>query len=220
MRGTILIMARAPRPGRCNTRLEPLLGPAGCAALQAVLIRHTAAWAVATGRPTLLAFDPLDAAPQIATLVPEPTVLFPQVDGDLGRRLEAAVAHVFEAHPGSLTVIGTDAPQLHAGHIDSLERALAAGRDACLVEAHDGGYAALALSRPIASAFALAPDAWGGPDVLERTLAALRRSGLSAATVGRVVDLDTPEDARRLAADPSCPLAVRAILVSGAPRAA
>ncbi len=46
-------MARAPGPGACKTRLEPLLSADSCAALQAQLIRHTAEWAHASGRPVL-----------------------------------------------------------------------------------------------------------------------------------------------------------------------
>lgn len=76
--GAILIMARAPRPGACKTRLEPLLGADGCAVLQAQLIRHTAEWAQASGRPVWVAFDPPDAEPQIAAHVPVPVALFAQ----------------------------------------------------------------------------------------------------------------------------------------------
>lgn len=38
---SVLIMAKAPRPGSVKTRLHPLLLPERCAALQAELIRHT-----------------------------------------------------------------------------------------------------------------------------------------------------------------------------------
>ena len=43
---SVLVMAKAPRAGSVKTRLEPLLGPDGCARLQAALIETVTAWAV------------------------------------------------------------------------------------------------------------------------------------------------------------------------------
>lgn len=208
----VLIMARAPRPGTCKTRLEPLLGPEGCAALQAALIAHTAGWAWATGRPVWLAFDPPAAEDDVAAAVPAGMRRFPQAAGDLGERLDDAVARVASAHSGPVVVIGTDSPLLGPRDLDALELALEGGWDACVLAAHDGGYAALALSRPLPRAFSLPAQAWGGPTVLERTLALLRRQDLAVAVLDRIDDLDTPDDARRLARDPSCPKPIRGLL--------
>lgn len=213
MSAAVLIMARAPRPGACKTRLEPLLGPDGCAALQAELIRHTAGWTAATGRPVWLAHDPSDAGAELTALVPPSVRRFPQRGADLGQRLEDAVARVASVHAGPVIVVGTDCPLLAARDLDALETALVGGWDACLLGARDGGYVALALARPLPAAFGLAADAWGGPEVLDRTLALLRRQGCSAAVLDTLPDLDTPEDAMALTADPACPRAVREALV-------
>ena len=212
MNGAILIMARAPRPGACKTRLEPLLGSGGCAVLQAQLIRHTTEWAQASGRSVWVAFDPPDAEAELAALVPAPVALFAQRGRDLGERLTHAVDHVAGGHTGPVSVLGTDSPTLGARDVDALEVALAGGWDACLIGAHDGGYAAIALSRPVPEAFALGPDVWGGPHVLTGTLARLRREGLSAAVLDVVHDLDTPADAARLGQSASCPPTIRPLL--------
>lgn len=205
-------MARAPRPGACKTRLEPLLGSGGCAVLQAQLIRHTTEWAQASGRSVWVAFDPPDAEAELAALVPAPVALFAQRGRDLGERLTHAVDHVAGGHAGPLTVLGTDSPTLSTRDVAALEVALAGGWDACLIAAHDGGYAAIALSRPVPGAFALGPDVWGGPHVLTGTLARLRREGLSAAVLDVVHDLDTPADAARLGQSASCPPTIRPLL--------
>lgn len=86
----ILVMAKAPVAGAAKTRLEPLLGPDGCARLQAALVRHMVA--VATGlAPTSVAVA--GAAELVAPLVGDvPT--FAQCAGDLGARMMAAVDHV------------------------------------------------------------------------------------------------------------------------------
>ncbi len=46
-RPAAIVIAKAPRPGLCKTRLEPVLGPDGCARLQRALLRRAAAWAAA-----------------------------------------------------------------------------------------------------------------------------------------------------------------------------
>jgi rSAM/selenodomain-associated transferase 1 len=205
----VLIMARAPRPGATKTRLEPLLGPAGCARLQAELVRHVAAWVTRSTQRTWLAYTPSDARPELAGLVPSSVRLFPQEGDDLGARLRSASQRVFRHHRGPLAVIGTDAPELDAPHLREADRALAAGNDASLVPTLDGGYALIALARPTPAVFDLPTAAWGGPDVLELTMSALEVAGRSYALLEPVRDLDTPTDAAWVAADPRCPDAIK-----------
>lgn len=205
-------MARAPRPGACKTRLIPLLGAEGCARLQERLIRHTAAWASAATSSTWLAFEPLDALQEMAGLLPPGVQSFPQVGGDLGERLRAAADRVFASQHWPVAVIGTDAVELSAVHLRLASRAIAAGHDACLIPALDGGYALIALARPTPAAFQLPRQAWGGPDVLALTLAALEDAGCSYALTEPVRDLDTPADARQIAAEPRCPATIAEII--------
>ena len=208
----VLMMARAPRPGMAKTRLEPMLGPAGCARLQALLVRHTAGWVARSTSAAWLAYTPTDARAELARLVPASVRLFPQESGDLGARLHGAAQLVFRRSRGPLALIGTDAPALGAPHVSEADRALAAGHDACLVPTFDGGYALIALARPTPAAFDLPPEAWGGPDVLALTLGALQAAGHSCALLEPVRDLDAPDDAAPIAADPRCPPAVRRLL--------
>ena len=212
MSAGILMMARAPRPGHVKTRLEPMLGPDGCARLQRELIRYTAGWGAQCSRRSWLAFTPADARGEVAALIPPGVRLFPQEGDDLGERLRDASELVFALHSGPWAVIGTDAPELSSVHVRLAERALASGRDVCLIPALDGGYALIALARPVPAAFDLPTEAWGGPGVLELTLAALDGAGCSWVLLEPVRDLDTPEDARYIAADPRCPAAVREVL--------
>jgi len=213
----ILIMAKAPRPGQVNTRLEPLLEPEGCAALQRELIRHTARWAAMVAARVWLAYGPTGAGAELAELVPGSVRLFAQADGDLGRRLQHAVALVGREHSGPLAIVGTDAPLLGPAHAQAAWQALTDGHDACLVPALDGGYSMIALARASGMPFALPASAWGGPRVLALTLAALQDAGLSTVCLSPVSDLDTPADAATLLADPGCPPAIRAALQSQVP---
>lgn len=210
-----LIMARAPRAGEAKTRLEPLLGPHGCARLQSELIRHTAGWAARAAGRTWLAFTPPDAHPEFIGLIPRTVGLFPQPGGDLGERMRRATEFVFRAHRGAVAVVGTDVPELGPVHLRLVEQGLAAGHDACVIPTLDGGYALIALARPTPAAFELPPEAWGGPAVLELTLRALQAARRSCVLLEPVRDLDTPEDARYVAADPRCPPAVGQALKTG-----
>ncbi|MBA3262391.1 MAG: TIGR04282 family arsenosugar biosynthesis glycosyltransferase [Thermoleophilaceae bacterium] len=206
-------MARAPRRGQAKTRLEPLLGPAGCARLQAALLCHTAHWAATVAPRVRIAFTPDDARAEVAELAPHGALLLAQGEGDLGVRLARAVERA-DKHD-RLVIVGTDAPLLGPEHVRAAWRALRDGWDACIVPALDGGYALIALARPAPTVFDLPSAAWGGPQVLELTMAALHRARLSCRLLDPVADLDTPEDALAFRDDPRCPPAIRTRLRQG-----
>jgi rSAM/selenodomain-associated transferase 2/rSAM/selenodomain-associated transferase 1 len=197
----VLVMAKAPIPGRVKTRLEPVFTRAECAAIQARLIRRTAAWAVEEAAPgaAYVAFDPPEARDLMASLVPPEAKLVEQRGGGLGERLHVAAQQAHERHgERPLIVVGVDTRLTRAHAHGALER-LRSGSDVVFGPALDGGYYLVALARPAPELFAIEPSAWGGPDVLERSLAAAAAAGLEAALLDRRErDLDTPADAEGL----------------------
>jgi hypothetical protein len=209
---SVLIIAKAPRPGLVKTRLEPLLGPAGCAELQAALIRHTAALAVTVApASTFLAFDPPDAAGQIRALVPPGVRAFAQRDGQLGARLAAATETVLTRRPGPLLVIGADAPTLAAATLVRAATALDQ-HDVVFGPATDGGYYLVGLRRPHPDLFAIDPGLWSGPRVLAATVAAATGARLVVGLLPYLRDLDTPGDAAALRSDPQLPAQIADLL--------
>ncbi len=205
-----VVLAKAPRPGLCKTRLEPLLGADGCARLQEVLIRRAAAWAAAAG-PAYVAFTPDDAAEEIAALAPGAT-LIPQAGGDLGDRLAAATGAVLEDHGGPIVLVGVDSPQLHPAHAAAAVDDLRDGIDVTVGPATDGGYYLIGLREPHPELFALPTEKWGGEEVLQLTFAAATEARLSLGMLRSERDLDDPQDARAFLADPLTPADVRAAL--------
>jgi rSAM/selenodomain-associated transferase 1 len=207
---TVLVMAKAPRPGRVKTRLHPLLGPDGCAALQAELLRHTVATALAIGRRVVVAFDPQDARTEVGELIENlgTVELFPQRGEHLGERMTTAAGDVLPGG-GHLVVVGTDAPTLTEDLLGRAFTALEAGWSAVIGPALDGGYYLLGLRWPAPDAFAIDPALWSGAQVAAATMARLR-----ADAPGRVArlpvlrDLDTPGDAAALICDPALPPAI------------
>ena len=203
-RPAVLVIAKAPVPGRVKTRLEPAFTRAECAAIQARLIARTTEWAAAQAAPgaSYVAFDPPETRDAVAALVPRGTELIEQRGENLGARLQAAAAHVHERHRGPLIVVGVDTRLTPAHAHEALER-LRSGCDVAFGPALDGGYYLVALARPAPELFAIEPSAWGGPEVLRRSLAAAAAAQLTAAVLdARERDLDTPDDAEALAGDP------------------
>lgn len=209
----VLVMAKAPRPGLAKTRLAPMLGDDRCASLQAALIARaaTTATAVAPGA-TFLAFDPPDARDELAGLVSPGVELLPQRGGRLGERMAAAVTDVYAVRRGLLVVVGTDVPLLEARHLHGAFAALTGGADVVLGPAHDGGYYLAGMARPEPSLFDIGPHLWGGPEVLAATVARVEADGLRWRLLEALRDLDTPEDAVALAAEPSLASELRPLL--------
>ena len=212
-RPAALVMARAPRAGEVKTRLEPLLGPEGCARLQAALLARAARWAakVAPGA-AFVAFTPPDALGEVGELVPAGTDLFAQEGADLGERLAAATAHAFALNDGPLLTVGTDLATLGPRHAAAALDDLADGIDVTFGPAFDGGYYLIGLGANHPEVFALPTDAWGGPRVLELSLRAAAEAGLSLGMLRGERDLDTAADARAALTDPRFPSEIAAVL--------
>ncbi|HYF26805.1 MAG TPA: TIGR04282 family arsenosugar biosynthesis glycosyltransferase [Baekduia sp.] len=201
----VVVMARAPVPGRCKTRLEPLLGPDGCAALQRELVRHTLA-CCPPGR-TVVA----EADGRLGDLVPATATTFAQEGPHLGARL----AHAVATAGAPVLVIGTDLPSLRPDDLAHAEAALD-GRDVVFGPADDGGWWLCALRAPAPEVFTIDPRLWGGPAVLDACLAAARAAGRRVGLVGEPrQDLDTPQDAARAVRDPATAPEVAAVLRAG-----
>lgn len=206
-----IVIAKAPRPGLCKTRLEPLLGADGCAALQAELVRRAAAWAAAVGTP-YVAFTPADAREEIAALAPQGTRLVEQSEGDLGDRLAAATGFVLDEHGGPVVLIGVDTPQIKPEVGRQAIEDLLSGVDVTFGPAADGGYYLVGLNEKHPEVFDLPTEKWGGAEVFELSLAAAHAAGLQLAMLRAERDLDDEEDARAMLADPLTPPEIAALL--------
>lgn len=216
MNAAVLVMAKAPRPGAVKTRLAPMLGTEGCAALATVLIRQAiASVRAASPAAAYLAFDPPDAEEEMASLAGSSVELFPQRGTDLGERLAAATAEVMARYRGSVLVVGTDVPTLTPNTIEAAAGALGSV-DVVFGPALDGGYYLVGLKDPVPGLFALERHLWGGPDVLAASVAAARSAGARVGLLEVLRDLDTPADAGALLSDPALPSGIAMLLKEAA----
>lgn len=208
---SVLVMAKAPRPGTVKTRLHPLLGPLRCAVLQAELISHTLELTTSMGVRTYLAYAPGEGEDSTCALLPPGVRLIVQRGTDLGQRLTSAVVEAFADGAGPLLVIGTDAPTLTGDHLSAALTSLE-HKDVALGPALDGGYYLIGMRRPHTRLFGLDPAWWSTDQVLATTRALAAEDGLSVELLHPLRDLDTPEDAAALLAGPLMPARIAALL--------
>ncbi len=193
----ILVFARAPVAGAAKTRLIPLLGAEGAAALQGRLLRHALKTARAAAPPRLELWCAPDAAhPALAAAAQNcGATLHVQQGVDLGARMAYAFAEALQRAPFALC-IGSDCPALTAHHLHRAAAALRAGNDAVFVPAEDGGYALVGLSRHEPGLFA--DIGWGSAQVMQQTRERLRACAMRWQELDTLWDVDRPEDWQRL----------------------
>lgn len=193
---TVIVLARAPVAGAAKTRLIPRLGARGAARLHAALIDR----ALATVRDADLGGIELCCSPDAthpflaACASRYDATLTVQASGDLGARMLAALDRVI-ATSGPALLVGTDCPALTSAHLREAAAALAAGQDAVLGPAEDGGYVLVGLARTSPTIFK--NIGWGGPGVLRDTRARLAALGWHWHELAELWDIDRPADVAR-----------------------
>jgi uncharacterized protein len=199
---SILVLAKAPEPGRVKTRLCPPLTHAQAADLAAAALLDSiaAATGVPGARPVAVLTGLLERAARHAALTAalRGVDVVPQTGDSLGERI--AAAHRDGAAGRRTLQIGMDTPQVCAALLSAADDALTApGVDAVLGLARDGGWWALGLRDP-AGAELIVDVPTSRDDTGARTLAALRAGGLRVALLPAVSDVDTAADVAAVAA--------------------
>lgn len=195
----LLVITKAPVPGRSKTRLTPPCTPLQASTIAEAAVGDTLDAVRAT--PVTRRVVALDGAPGGLDLTG--CVVVPQVDGDLGTRLAAAFAAAMAGPDGDLPtlLIGMDTPQVTPALLaDCLDRLVQAGPGtAALGVAPDGGWWALGVHSPAAAA--VLPDVpMSREDTAVNTRAALERAGLAVLDLPVLTDVDHFPDAVAVAA--------------------
>jgi uncharacterized protein len=186
----LIVLAKAPLPGRAKTRLCPPLSPTRAAALAEAALRDTLDAVASVPVRRLLV---LDGAP--GDWLPAGYDVVPQRRGGLADRLAGA----FVAAGGPALLVGMDTPQLTPARLGyGLDRLSEPGVDAVLGEAVDGGYWAIGLRAADERVFAGVP--MSSPRTCAEQRARLRALGLCVAELGPLRDVDTFDDAVAVAA--------------------
>ncbi len=192
----LLVIAKAPVPGRAKTRLSPPCTPEEAAGLAAAALADTLdAVRSILVRRRVVAFD---GDPTLADL--DGFAVLAQRGELLGARLACAFADAAEGSGAGLPtlLVGMDTPQLTgpllAGALVTLIR-----DGAVYGPAADGGWWALGLSDPD-DARVLTDVPMSLPDTGAQTLAALQTRAIRPTLLPELIDVDRIEDARAVAA--------------------
>lgn len=191
---TLLVVAKAPEPGRAKTRLAATVGELVAAEIAAAALLDT--------------LDAVAAAPLAARVVALAGDLDVAVGGaEIRRRLESfrvieqrgdgfadrlANAHADSADGFPVLQIGMDTPQVTADLLTGCARRLLAA-PAVLGLACDGGWWVLGVQLP-AMAECLRGVPMSAPETGKLTLKALRDNGIAVASVEELADFDVVDD--------------------------
>ena len=188
---TLLVVAKAPEPGRAKTRLAATVGDRVAADIAAAALLDTldaVAAARVAARVVALTGD-LDAAAgatEIRQTLESFTVIDQRGDGFADRLANAHADSGFGGYP--VLQIGMDTPQVTADLLTGCAHRLLES-PAVLGLACDGGWWVLGVRTPVL-AQCLRTVPMSQPDTGQLTLKALRDNGIDVAPVQRLADFD------------------------------
>jgi len=190
----LCLFAKPPLPGVAKTRLAAIWGAESSAALaRAFLVDcwsalHCHAWA----RLVLATTGDLGDVLEVGD-----ALVWPQGAGDLGERMERVLRRALEGAPIAIA-LGADTPGLPPRLVAEARDLLAAGADAVLGPADDGGFYLLGLRRCPSGLLSDLP--WSAADTMTRTHRRLREMGMTVELIEPWFDVDLPEDLHKLSA--------------------
>jgi rSAM/selenodomain-associated transferase 1 len=192
----VLVVAKAPRPGRSKTRLVPPLTPEQAARLQEAMLLDTLETCRAEVPATGLLYADAGDEPALRALAGTGTWLVRQRGSGLADALRTGVEAGL-ADGDAVALVSADLPGVPAGALARTFAALAETVDVVIGPCVDGGYWLVGVSRAH-ELFEGIP--WSTPDVLAATLERCAAAGLRVELVHRWRDLDTPADVAALRA--------------------
>ncbi len=204
MRGSVLVMAKAPVAGQAKTRLAGVVGDAGAAELAAAALLDTleaGAAAYPPGRRVLALTGDLRDACRAAEIraASGDWIVVAQGGRTFGERLVDGHRQAHRLVGGPVVQIGMDTPQVCPTVLRDLAEAAHGHGGPVLGPALDGGWWVLVTTHA-GQAAVLSGVPMSRPDTGRLTAAALAADGHPAATTRALRDVDLPADAEAVAA--------------------
>ena len=190
----LVVIAKAPVPGRVKTRLTPPFSPLQAARLAEAALADTLAAAAKV--PAARHVIALDGAP--GHWLPGGFKIIRQRGRGLDERIAAALGEAYARLPVPVVLIGMDTPQVTPGLLESALRPLADGTaDAVFGPAADGGFWLLGLRRPDPALVVGVPMSTARTGAAQ--LARLADAGLRVRRLPCRLDVDSAADADAVA---------------------
>jgi rSAM/selenodomain-associated transferase 1 len=212
----IAVMAKAPQPGRCKTRLIPPLTPEQAAALSGAFLRDITENLSLAGQAIpiqgFIAYAPAGLEPLFSGHLAAGTKLV-LADGEpvtadgvagFGRALLHAVQALLAQGYASVCLLNSDSPTLPTACLSQAAALLAAPGDRVVLgPADDGGYYLIGMRAAHAALFA--DIAWSTERVADQTRERARSIGLELVELPAWYDVDDAAALRRLHAELDTP---------------
>jgi rSAM/selenodomain-associated transferase 1 len=205
---TLVIMAKAPRPGAVKTRLASSLSPVAVTDFYCCLLDDTLALArsLKLGGVEVAIMCPESDVDELARLAGMQLAGMPlqgksasvvaQKGEGLAAGLTSVFAHFAEGHQRRVIAFNSDSPHLPRSVLEDAFETLAA-HDVVVGPTYDGGYYLVGAKASHPMLFA--GDGMGTSSALERLLARARALELSVGFAAPFYDIDVADDLTRLA---------------------
>lgn len=189
----LAVMAKAPRPGKVKTRLQPPLTAEVAAALNVCFLRDTAeniASVVTEGRAQgLVCYTPIGDEAAFDGLLPEGFTLIAQRGNEFGERLLCAAEDILSCGFGAVCLIDSDSPTLPPEALRTAVVELARpGERVVIGPSDDGGYYLIGMKCTEPRLFD--QIAWSTERVYAQTAERAREAGLQWTELSKWYDVD------------------------------
>ena len=195
---TLVVMAKAPRPGMVKTRLAQSLSVEAVTDLYQCLLDDTMALACSLGTVGIAVMCPASDVDELTRLAPRGVDVVAQKGGGLAAGLTSVFAHFAASGRQRFVAFNTDSPHLPPPVLESAFEALS-GHDVVVGPTHDGGYYLVGAKAAHPSLFD--GDGMGTKSALDALLAHARGLQLSVGFTDPFYDIDVESDLTRLAAE-------------------
>jgi uncharacterized protein len=194
---TLVIMAKAPQPGRVKTRLTQSLPVPAVTALYRCLLEDTVSLAQSLNGVKVALMCPDSDLEELTRLAGNTLQVVAQKGKGLAAALTSVFAH-FATDQQRVIAFNSDSPHLPAPILENAFQILAA-HDVVIGPTHDGGYYLVGAKAVHPRLFE--NDGMGTGNALEAFLTRARGLNLSVGFTDSFYDIDVEDDLTRLAAE-------------------
>lgn len=193
LKAALVLMSRAPIPGKTKTRLHSHLKPEECAELHRAFLKDISNKLenIKQQYQTLdlfLSYTPEGSEDLFTDLISDSFNLIIQDGKDLGERMYNSIIEAYNKTDEPVIITGSDLPSLPAEIITEAVAALKE-KDIVIGPAVDGGYYLIGMQKPHPSLFTY--NEWGSDSVLIKTLKSASEDNLKIHFLPEWYDVDT-----------------------------
>ena len=188
---TLVIMAKAPKPGMVKTRLTESLPPPAVTALYRCLLEDTVALATSLTSVEVAVMCPESDQTELAHLLGNTVQIVAQKGEGLAAGLTSVFRHFTAAGHHQVIAFNSDSPHLAPSVLDSAFEILAT-RDVVVGPTHDGGYYLVGAKAAYPALFD--SDRMGTRSALDRLLTRTKVLELSTGFTESFYDIDVSND--------------------------